>query len=137
VGWNELWWIVLNIALPLGVLALARAWFWFLLPDSGWSEIIRDGQVCGFAATLGAAAISDFNRHARPDHAGLVSVSNLIMPLLLVGALITFCAALSQPAVGPAYRDRLRRRVIGASLALLGTTVGFVLFFRFMLGEFR
>jgi hypothetical protein len=69
VGWSEVWWIALNIAVPLGVLALARAWFWFLLPGSGWAEIVQDGQVCGFAATLGAAAVSDFNRHAHPDQA--------------------------------------------------------------------
>jgi hypothetical protein len=54
----------------------------------------------------------------------------------LVGALITFCAALSQPAGAPAQRSQLRRRVIDASLALRAATVGFVLFFRFMLGEF-
>jgi hypothetical protein len=133
VGWNEVWWIVLNIAVPLGVLALARAWFWFLLPGGGWVEIIQFG---GFAATLGSAATSDFNRHAHPDYANLAHVSNLIIPLLLVGALITFCAALSQPAVARAHRARLRRRVIDASLALLVSTVGVVPFFRFMLGDF-
>jgi hypothetical protein len=110
--------------------------FWFLLPGRGWAEIVQDRQVCGFAATLGAAAVSDFNRRAHPDQAGLVHVSNLIIPLLLVGALITFCAALSQPAVAQAQRAQLRRRVIDASLVLLAATVGFVLFFRFMLGDF-
>ena len=117
--------------MPLLEIALIRVGFWILGIAKGFSDIIKDGQLCFFCTTVSAATLNDPLRAQPKANASIVGFGVAALILCMLLATFIFGVAVNQAAV---ITPVAQRKIAVSSIFILLLTMVFTLLFRWLTG---
>jgi hypothetical protein len=124
-------WVVYGFLVPLLGIVLIRTGFWILGIAKGFSDIIKDGQLCFFCTTVSAATLNDLLKTPTKANGSIVGFGVAALILCMLLATFIFGVAVNQASAITAVAQRKIALMSGFVLLL---TIVFTLLFRWLTG---